>query len=589
MKDTLKIASDISFPIDFVTQTVAILAKRRSGKSYTMRRIAEQLLHKGQQVVLVDPKGDQWGIRSSADGKKPGYPVVIFGGEHGDVPLEVGAGELVAKLVVEERVSILLDLSLFRKHEVATFMTAFLENLYRLKAQEKYRTPVMLIIDEADAIAPQKPQKGEERMLGAAEDIVRRGGQRGLGCVLVTQRSAVLNKNVLTQAEVLIVLRTIAPQDLAAMKAWIDLHGTSEQGKILMESLPSLPIGDAWFWSPGWPTSNGIFKRSRALPIETFDSGATPKPGEKKIVPKNLADIDLEVLKGQMADTIEKAKADNPKELKKRIADLEAQLKKGVLATPDAIELAVKEAERRKDIEFMAERDEFIKHMSTMFKVIQQVGEVVKDIKMPDLKARGERVLAERVLAERVIAYKPLFSEVKQTMVETVSVECQDIGATITNPEQRILNAVAWANSIGIDQPQNPIIAFLSGYTNHRSTGYTNPRGALAQKGLVSYPVAGTVILTDIGRKYAEGPGVIPVESELHERILERLTGPQSRILKVLLEARGEPIQNEQIAEAAGYSNVRSTGYTNPRGDLKSYGLIEYTPQGVRAASFLFL
>jgi DNA helicase HerA-like ATPase len=62
---------------------------------------------------------------------------------------------------------------------------------------------MMLVIDEADAIAPQKPQKGEERMLGAAEDIVRRGGQRGIGCVLVTQRSAVLNKNVLTQAQIL--------------------------------------------------------------------------------------------------------------------------------------------------------------------------------------------------------------------------------------------------------------------------------------------------------------------------------------------------------------------------------------------------
>ena len=48
------------------------------------------------------------------------------------------------------------------------------------------------------------------------EDIVRRGGQRGIGCTLVTQRSAVLNKNVLTQAQMLVVLRTIAPQDLAA-------------------------------------------------------------------------------------------------------------------------------------------------------------------------------------------------------------------------------------------------------------------------------------------------------------------------------------------------------------------------------------
>src|ERR1043166_7006654 len=102
----------------------------------------------------------------------------------------------------------------------------------------------MLEVDEADAIAPQKPFKGEERMLGAIEDLVRRGGQRGVGCLLVTQRSAVLNKNVLTQAQVLVPMRTISPQDLAAMDAWINVHGTQEQRALLMESLPSLPTGD---------------------------------------------------------------------------------------------------------------------------------------------------------------------------------------------------------------------------------------------------------------------------------------------------------------------------------------------------------
>lgn len=372
---TLKISKEVSLPLDLVTQTVAILAKRRVGKSYTMRRLSEQLLDAGQQVVLVDPKGDQWGIRSSADGKKAGYPIVILGGEHGDVPLEANAGELVAKLVVEERVSILIDLSMFRKHEVATFMTAFMENLYRLKAQEKYRTPVMLVIDEADAIAPQKPQKGEERMLGAAEDIVRRGGQRGIGCILVTQRSAVLNKNVLTQAQMLIVLRTIAPQDLSAMKAWIDVHGTIEEGKELMESLPSLPVGDAWLWSPGWPTNEGIFKRVHILPIETFDSGATPKPGERKIVPKNLADVDLDALKNQMSEVIEKAKADDPKELKKRIAVLEKASK-----DPGPNTQSEKEIKARIEKEISARDEAWKKKLDEANKEIKRYALIVSKI-----------------------------------------------------------------------------------------------------------------------------------------------------------------------------------------------------------------
>jgi hypothetical protein len=83
-----------------------------------------------------------------------------------------------------------------------------------------------------------------------------------------------------------------------------------------MASLPALPVGDAWFWSPGWPTTDGIFQRVHVSPIETFDSGASPKAGEKRVEPKNLADVDLGSLSKQMSATIEKAKENDPKLLK---------------------------------------------------------------------------------------------------------------------------------------------------------------------------------------------------------------------------------------------------------------------------------
>jgi hypothetical protein len=336
MKDTIRISKNLALPADTVTQAVAILAKRRMGKSYLARKLAEGLHAAGQQLVIIDPKGDWWGIRSSADGKSDGLPILIIGGEHGDIPLDPGAGETIAKLVVEETVSVLLDLSELRKYEIATFMPAFMEPLYRLKAREQYRTPLMVLTDEADAIAPQKPQPNEARMLGAFNDLVRRGGQRGIGVTFITQRSAVLSKDVLTQAQILIALRVIAPQDLAAIKAWVDVHGTIEEQKTLMASLPSLPVGDAWVWSPGWPDDAGIFKRIHTLPIDTFDSGATPKPGQKSTAPKRLADIDLEAVKRQMAETLERAKADDPKALRARIAELEETVAEFSAAAPAA-------------------------------------------------------------------------------------------------------------------------------------------------------------------------------------------------------------------------------------------------------------
>jgi DNA helicase HerA-like ATPase len=275
----LRISSGFTLPLDSVTQTFAILAKRGVGKTHTALVMVEEMIGAGLPVVVVDPIGVCWGLRTSANGKSAGLPVVILGGDRGDVPLEASAGATIADFVIESRQPCVLDLSLFRKGEQVRFMTDFAERLY-----QKNRAPLHVVLDEADAWAPQRPLPGEQRLLGAIEDLVRRGRARGLGITLVTQRAAVLNKNVLTQIEVLITMRTIAPQDRAAIDEWIKVHGTPEQREDLMESLPSLPIGTAWFWSPGWLD---IFMRVGVRKRMTFDSSKTPEMGSKAAAPRS--------------------------------------------------------------------------------------------------------------------------------------------------------------------------------------------------------------------------------------------------------------------------------------------------------------
>ena len=49
----LNIAPNLTLPLEVVNQTIGILAKRRAGKSYTARRIVEQLYAAKQQVVIA--------------------------------------------------------------------------------------------------------------------------------------------------------------------------------------------------------------------------------------------------------------------------------------------------------------------------------------------------------------------------------------------------------------------------------------------------------------------------------------------------------------------------------------------------------
>lgn len=566
---TLKLACNLELPLDAVTQPIAVVAKTRAGKSYFARRFAEQLVHAGQQVVIVDPKGDWWGIRSAADGKSPGLPIVIIGGERGDVPLEASGGELVAKLVVEERVSALLDLSLLRKHEVATFMTAFLEALYRLKAREQYRTPMMLMMDEADAIAPQKPQPNEARMLGAAEDIVRRGGQRGLGTMFITQRTAVLNKNVLTQAQILIALRTIAPQDLKAMGAWVDVHGEEDQRSTLMASLPSLPVGDAWVWAPGWPKAEGLFERIHTLPIETYDSGATPKAGERRAEPKRMADVDMEALRRQMAETIDRAKADDPKALRARIAELEREVAERPAPAPERM-LTPEDDRRLRELALalehfqtaMEEANERWKLSNTLLDASRHLfpkltclpgGKLGLELAAAPA-GRKEPEQYHRLDDSRVIHGKHIVPKVKAGT------------AGLTNSDKKVLTALAQYPK-GRSKAQ---VAMLCGYSAGGG-GFNNVLSSLRTRGFIEG--SGDLAITAAGST-ALGPFErLPTGKALHQHWLGQQTGAGRKVLEQLIAAYPRSLSKTHVASVTGYE-PNGGGFNNALSRLRTLGLI---------------
>lgn len=572
--NALKITDDVSLPANTSTQSITILAKRRVGKSYLMRRIWEQLLKNKQHVAVVDPKGDQWGIRSSANGKHPGFPVLILGGGHGDLPLEKSSGELVARLIVEGQVNVLLDTSGFSKSARAVFMADFLENLYRLKAQEQYRTPLCVLIDEADEIAPQHPQKDEWRMLGAVDDIVRRGGQRGLGSILVTQRSASLNKNVLTQSEMLILLRTIAPHDLAAVKAWIDVHGTPEQQKIIMSELPSLPRGDAYFWSPAWPTDDGMFMRSHVLPIETFDSAKTPEDGEKRVIPKNIADVDLDALKGQMAATVEKVKADNPSLLRQEISRLRLELdKRQIKVIPQTIEKPEKSAILKdgqlKKLEELLEKihTESIRHSSAMNKLIER------------LEDATAHVLPAKVGSTALVLPPIIFPDRPSPT---------DGSSGVSKPKQNILNALAWLSSAGFQDTGRTQLAALVQKSPH-SSGYERNLTELKSAGYIAYPSPGKVQATLEGKRLAVYPTQKVTSEDIQVRAKAVVSKPQSDIISALILSYPNDLSREDLAAAVG-KNSFSSGFERNLTDLRSAGFIEYPNPGyVRAAGIFFI
>ncbi len=118
----------------------------------------------GAQVVVLDPIGTWYGLRLSADGKGKGFSVPVFGGEHGDVPLEPQAGALIAKLLVEECFSAVLDVSTFRKEQRKQFVTDFAEELMHRKKTN--RSAMHVFFEEAQLFVPQMVGGKEARIRG---------------------------------------------------------------------------------------------------------------------------------------------------------------------------------------------------------------------------------------------------------------------------------------------------------------------------------------------------------------------------------------------------------------------------------------
>jgi hypothetical protein len=151
---------------------------------------------------------------------------------------------------------------------------------------------------------------------------------------MITQRPQVLNKDVLTQADMLVALRMNHPKDLAAVKEWVDVHSDPAAAKEMIQSLPSLPIGTAWFWAPG----SELMQKTKVRLRETFDSSATPKPGQRVKAPKALATVDIEELGAEISATVQRAKENSPAELKAKIRKLEGELQAKATTSPATVD-----------------------------------------------------------------------------------------------------------------------------------------------------------------------------------------------------------------------------------------------------------
>lgn len=576
-------------PKDALDDRLAVVGTAGSGKTYLTLGAAEHLLARKSRIIFVDPLGVAWGLRLCEDGKTASpFQPVIFGGAHGDLPINEHAGALIGEAVATMRESCIIDLSqLGTKAAERRFMLAFLTALYRHTNKE----PVHLIIDEADMFAPQKllDKDGDAaKLLGMMETVVRRGRARGFIPWLLTQRPAVISKDVLSQADGVVALKLTAAQDRKAIAGWVESTADTGQWKAIDARLPTFQQGQGVLWIPG----RGILREVAFPPKATFDSSRTPKRGEKRHTAE-LKPLDLGALKDRLATVESETKANDPKVLKAQLATAQAELAKlrksaNQPSNPaEKVNAADQKAwERAVVVAVEVGAEEIRQRIPNMLDAQHQASfksgfdflASRKAVFEPDFISPRRPILAiGSAITAKVTAStaaSPMSGRAQPAPAPrptTRAPAAQSQAADgLPTPHRRVLASLSFWASVGHEAPTREQVAGVAGYSPG-SGGYNNILGALSTAGMIDKPQAGRVAL-------AAGAPSIPMDAdEAKAKLLSVLTGPEKKVVDSM--AGGEAMTRDEVAEASGYS-AGSGGFNNIIGHLNTLCVLTKPGQG---------
>ena len=596
MSEQLLVGEDgFALPMDYATHRIAVLAKPRVGKSNAGVRTAEELSRLGIPWVAIDPKGDWWGVRSRADGAGPGLAVPIFGGEHGDIPLDPGAGKVIGELIADKRLSCVIDLSdMPSRQAMWGFLIDLGETLLR-----KNRGALHLFLDECDEYLPQKisDRGNQPKALSTWSRVVSKGGQKGIGVTLISQRSAFVNKDVLWLVDAMIAFNTFSPKDRETIAEWLADKGADRRE--FEAGLRTLQKGQAWVFGPDW--LNDAPQLVQYQRRTTFDSGATPEVGQSTIAPANLADVDLEALGAQMQAAVERQRADDPKALHARIAELE---RSQLAARDETVSVWATEAtELRSQVLALTLRNEALSGL--LARVPDELDSYGAEIGA-GLQVRATAIRDElgKWCADRDTAATPAATEMGRgdtraqgpsRAAVTPGIASSSGGhaprpistadeSTLTTYQRDVLTAI-------VRFPGRPAakVAVIAGKRPKSST-LRNNLSALRTRGLIEGG-ASSVTITPAGRA-ALGPlQELPSGAELVEHWQQELgaNGCPAAVLGAAFRAYPQAIDKADIEQATGYSATSST-VRNALSTLRTRELIEDAEQSgyVRCASLFF-
>jgi hypothetical protein len=299
---TLSIDSSQKFELQtqtLVGRSIAVLGITGSGKTNTAAVLIEEMLSNGFPLTIVDIEGEYWGLKER-------FEILVAGrSEHAELTIGPENAGKLAEISLKRGISVILDLSDLTQEEAYEFLLEYFKGLWATSSTTKQ--PYQIVLEEAHEFVPQNASTPLKQLLTR---IALRGRKRGLGVILASQRSAKVEKDVLTQASLLFLHKVVHPIDLRVYKDLIPLSKTQVE-----DTVRELQPGEAII------VYNHEVHITQIRLRNTFHAGATPMWSHTS-QPK-LRKLDIGILKELRSLTTGASKKDaNNNEQAKLVAKI---------------------------------------------------------------------------------------------------------------------------------------------------------------------------------------------------------------------------------------------------------------------------
>lgn len=578
-----------AIPDAVLEQHLAILGKTGRGKTITAKDCVEQVYDDDFRVCILDTiKSDWWGLTSSADGRRPGLPFYILGGPHAHLPLSSNSGKAIADLVARGQLRhTILDMANFEPGGQQRFFVDFAPRLL-----QRIKGVLYLVIEEAHILAPkERSGMGYENMsIHWAKMLAQAGRSKGIRLIVISQRTQALHNAVLGSCDSMIVHGMTAPADMEPVVKWLKSNSKDKAlNAEIAQSLSGLNKGVGWLCSG----EAGIFEEVKFPLARTYDNTRTPE-NDEELGDVKTAPVDIDALRAILGKAAEEADKDDPAALRKRIADLEAQLAKN--PSPKAIEEAFERGRFTAADQVIksvaAERRNIKEKLSSVLGSIDSlradIGNYMHAYSAAPAGNGGSNTLVPFAEMTARLAQKPVDYLVEITgkggkpvkpPLNWTTTKDDEEGVTVRqNPaglRLRILGALRWLEVCGMAPASRAALGAVADFTPNKGYG-ARTLGEMKTEGLITIPKPGFIELTSEGQALAPAP---PQFRSLREAWQNRVGGLHRDILDVLYRNHPTEVTRQELGQVMKKQFERGYG-ARVLGELKTMGAIEYPTPG---------